>query len=432
MKNLLISFFEPLNKFLFSYLSKKGFIKFQTSTGSQLGAAAVQAGAGLISARNQRKAAKTARNIQLKLQREAMEQLRDPGQILADAYGSTGMFGIGPMGSILEREAELIPEFQRLKETRLGEVLPTFTGVSDEARLRQLDQLGLLSPRIRETLEDPRLGQIADLQLQRSQEMLGLDPSVAEMQLLGVGQSLADLSPTDQEALLQQRGMELAASTGELDPREAIEAQQAARAASVARGRALDPSSIYGELESRISAQLNKRDRDLAQGASLLGTADAIRRARIQQGTGALTTGAQLGAFRRGEGSQALQSALQGASTASVNPYAFMTAVTPEQQLANRLLTGTLGTEVTDPGQAISVGSARDAALGNLKLGQGATQAQFQSAKGQIGADLTSNLVSALSQAAPAIGSNIYSSIFPNNKNVGTLTGSMTGMGGRT
>jgi len=116
---------------------------------------------------------------------------------------------------------------------------------------------------------DPRSAELADLASQRAQEDLGLRQkgqellaseleaaNTAERKLLETGTELADLTPTEQEALLKKRGMEFAQSTGQLTPLEKRRAEQQARIASVARGRAMDKSSLYGEMQARMAEEL--------------------------------------------------------------------------------------------------------------------------------------------------------------------------------
>ncbi len=133
--------------------------------------------------------------------------------------------------------------------------------------------------------------------------------SAAEQQLQAMGMSLSDLSPTEQEALLSQRGMEFAASTGELTPLEQRRAQQSARQASVSRGRGMDQSALYGEMQSRMSQEMNKREREIAMGSQLLGQQAGLRGSRLGQGAGMLTSSEALAAQRRGEYGQNLQQA---------------------------------------------------------------------------------------------------------------------------
>mgnify|MGYP007073215683 FL=1 len=68
---------------------------------------------GLFGARSAKKAAKQrARSIE-----RAYGEFRSPEDIIAEQY-STGLYGAEPMGAILGRERELIPQFQELAGIR--------------------------------------------------------------------------------------------------------------------------------------------------------------------------------------------------------------------------------------------------------------------------------------------------------------------------
>ena len=136
---------------------------------------------------------------------------------------------------------------------------------------------------------DPYSTGLAELATARAREMAGRGPSESSQRLLEMGLSESDLSPTEQEALLSQRGTEFAQSTGELTPLEQRRAQQSARQASIARGRGMDQSALYGEMQSRMAQEMNKRERDIALGSQLIGQGAGLRNARLGQGAGFLT-----------------------------------------------------------------------------------------------------------------------------------------------
>jgi hypothetical protein len=125
--------------------------------------------------------------------------------------------------------------------------------------------------------------------------------SAAEQQLQAMGMSLSDLSPTEQEALISQRGMEFAASTGELTTLEKRRAQQSARQASTSRGRGMDQSALYAEMQARAAEEMNKKEREISMGAQLLGQQAGLRNARLAQGASTLTGSEALAAQRRSE-----------------------------------------------------------------------------------------------------------------------------------
>ena len=136
--------------------------------------------------------------------------------------------------------------------------------------------------------------------------------SGAERQLQQMGSTLGDLSPTEQEALISGRGSEFIQSTGELTPLELRRAQQAARQASVARGRGLGQGALADEIANRFAQETNKREREIALGAQLLGQEASMRGTRLGQGAGLLQDSEGLAARRRAEQFQRQQAGLQG------------------------------------------------------------------------------------------------------------------------
>lgn len=156
---------------------------------------------------------------------------------------------------------------------------------------------------------DPYSTGLAELATSRAEAMASQGPSEASQQLLKMGLSESDLSPTEQEALLSQRGTEFAQSTGELTPLEQRRAQQSARQASIARGRGMDQSALYGEMQSRMAQEMNKRERDIALGSQLIGQGAGLRTARLGQGAGFLTTGETLNLQRVNQEQAALAAA---------------------------------------------------------------------------------------------------------------------------
>ena len=76
--------------------------------------------------------------------------------------------------------------------------------------------------------------------LETGGKLADLTPTEQEAVLKKSGIQLASLTPTQQEALLQQRGTEFLESTGQLSPLEKRRVEQQARAGSMARGRLMD------------------------------------------------------------------------------------------------------------------------------------------------------------------------------------------------
>ena len=140
--------------------------------------------------------------------------------------------------------------------------------------------------------------------------------SAAERQLQKVGMSLSDLSPTEQEALISGRGAEFIQSTGELSPLEQRRVQQSARLASLARGRELGQGALAQEIANRFAEETNKREREIALGAQLLGQEASMRGSRLGQGAGILTQSEALAAQRRAEQLQRQQFGAQNLAQA--------------------------------------------------------------------------------------------------------------------
>lgn len=294
MKNFLIEFFRPLDNLIFNYLVKIGAIK--PIIGAIIGAAA-----GMYSSRKARKASEASEQRARGDIQAAFEQIRDPGDILKDAYG-LGIYGPDAMETLLGRERSLIPQFQELAELRARGI----RDIQEESKLRQLNLLGQYGADIRETLEDPRLARLA-----------GLD--VAEAERL------------------------TAEAAGPLGVEAARTATQAAFSAGQSLGRGLDASTLARAALGRESAQ----------------------RARRQEAAGAR------------------QRALRSSTAAMVDPSSFLFAPSIEEQL---YISAGLGPQVTDPGQAINVGSAMDVQRANILIGQSALASQAGATRADIAA----------------------------------------------
>ena len=134
---------------------------------------------GLFGSRSAKKAAKQrAQSIQ-----RAYSKFRAPEDILGEAY-TTGIYGEEPMQAILGRELELIPQFQALQATRAFGAADIARDIQEESKQRQLQLLGEFGADIRSTLEDPRLAQIAESQMELAEQATArargpLSPEVA-------------------------------------------------------------------------------------------------------------------------------------------------------------------------------------------------------------------------------------------------------------
>lgn len=316
MKNFLIEFFRPLDNLLFNYFVKIGAIKpfldaiigiGKSILGSKVGGKIASAALSSRSASKGRKASRAAEAKSRADLERAFKQIRDPYNILRGAYGKKGIYGTRAMGAILGREKALIPQFQELQELRASGAVDTLRDVQEESKLRQLGLLGALGGVSRELLEDPRLAELAEM-------------DIAEAQRLG---------------------MEAGAP---LSGERAREAEQAALQMAVRQGRGRGEGAIAQAVLGRTAAKTQ-----LEEQAAL-----------------------------------ARQRALQSASAAQVDPSKFLFATTPEEALTTAFLSSPLGPQVTDPGQAITLGSARDVQRGNILIGQGALSSQAAAARAGI------------------------------------------------
>ena len=305
MKNFLIEFFRPLDNLIFNYLVKIGAIK--PVIGALIGAAA-----GLYSSRKARKSSEKSEAKSRADLEKAFKQIRDPYSILRGAYGKKGIYGSKAMDRIYSRERELIPQFQELAELRARGI----RDIQEESKLRQLGLLGELGGVSRELLEDPRLAELAEM-------------DIAEAQRLG---------------------MEAGAP---LSGERAREAEQTALQMAVRQGRGRGQGAIAQTILGRTAAKTA-----LEEQAAL-----------------------------------ARQRALQSATAAQVDPSKFLFAPTVEEQL---FISAGLGPQVTDPGQAITLGSARDVQRANLLIGQGAISSQAAAARAGIAGQQASTLGSIL------------------------------------
>jgi hypothetical protein len=305
MKNFLIEFFRPFDNLIFKYLTKAGFVK--PIFGQILGAAIASRGASKARKASEAAEARSRGDLQ-----RAFEQIRDPNEILRDAYGAGGIFGADTQGDILEAEQRLLPGFLDLQRQQAQMQLLGQGGLMDlgqQARLNELGFIGAFAPAARGLLEDPRLAAIADADLD------------------------AALNPLSGE-----------------------------------RARAAEQSAL----------------------------ADAVRMGR-GRGQGAI---AQLALGRSAATDAARLRALQSAQIARIDPTALLGGLTPRvDALSGAFLSQAPGTLVTDPGQAINVGSATDVQRANVLMGQGALAAQAAAARSGIAGDQMSTLGTLFSSA---------------------------------
>jgi len=324
-----------------------------------VGAAAIGAGSSYLSGRKQKKAAKSARGAQLGAIEAAEGEYRTPSEIYEDVYGE--LYGPKTQDIILGAERRLMPQYQELQFERMGMLQPELMERQREFQEAELELLGAIKPKAKEVLGDPRLERIAEISMEQAERLSG------------------DLAPSEAEQLLSERGLELAASTGELTPLEARRAQQSARAASAARGRELDKSSLYGEMSARMAEEMDKREREIALGSQLLRQQAGMEQQR----------------FGREQAARSL--AGQAAIAAKVDPYALLGRTPSAYQTATGLSLGPLGGAATSPGLAYNIGSQEDYRRAQAQLSLGGIESAYQQAKGGIEAGMISGIGSAIS-----------------------------------
>ena len=302
MKNFLIEFFRPLDNLIFNYFVNIGVIK--PIVGAIVG--------GLISARSASRQASKARKASSKAIEGAIGELRDPTDILRGAY-EKGIYSPEIMDLIIGAEEELLPKFQRLGETAARGV----SGFQEASKLRQLDLLGRLGGDVRGALEDPRLAELAELDLAEAQRL-------------------------SEEA------------RGPLSGERARAAEQTALGMAVRQGRGRGQGAIAQAILGRTQAK-----------------------SALEQ-----------------QAAAARQRALGSASAAMVDPSAFL--LRPSSTEEQIFLQSRLGPQITDPGQAVTLGSAIDTQKASARLNQALAAAQLgaaqTSAMGNIFGSMLGNL----------------------------------------
>ena len=193
---------------------------------------------------------------------------------------------------LLDAEAKFRPEYTALE---LADINTMAQGTEDQAGLfdlleQQSEQAGELQ---RSELQKQRAEDVSALQEfspKVAQAYRDADPYSTELADLQSqqAQSIIGGGATDAENLLGQRGMEFAASTGELTPLEQRNVQQQARMAAQSRGREMGSMGQYGELQARMAEELSKREREMQLGSALLGQQAGMQQQRFGQGQQAL------------------------------------------------------------------------------------------------------------------------------------------------
>ena len=148
MKNFLIEFFRPLDNLIFNYFVKIGAIQ-----------PIFEAILGYAASSKSRKSAEKSEAISQARIDEAFEKIRDPIEIILEAYGPEGLYSEEVMGSILGAESKFMgPMTDLLKQ--YGETMAFGEGGLDELSKQTtesiLNRMQELGPEFREALEDPR------------------------------------------------------------------------------------------------------------------------------------------------------------------------------------------------------------------------------------------------------------------------------------
>ena len=205
----------------------------------------------------------------------------------------------------------------------------------------QEQRLGGVIPTLRDVQEESKLRQLGMLGTMGSDIRSALqDPRLAQ---------IADADLAEAMRLTEE-------SRGPLGFEATRTADQAAAAFGLGSGRSRDASTLA---------------------KAVLGRDDALRN-------------------RRNEAAKSRLLALQSGAQAAVDPLAFLTTPSTEERFASSILGGPLTTQVTDPGAAINLGSALDAARAQAMLGQGQI--------GAMGAAASSNI---LAQSLQGLGTTL-------------------------
>ena len=307
---------------------------------------AVAVGSQLLGGLFGRRSAKKAARQRAAAIKKAYGQFRDPSEIFTQQYGDEGLYGDTAMSAILGRERELIPQFQELAEMRARGV----RDIQEESKLRQLGLLGEYGADIRGTLEDPRLAQLAGLDLAEAERLT----QEAAAPLSGERARTAEqdaLSLAVRQGRGRGQGAIAHAVLGRTAAKTAFE-QQAARARQgalrSASKAAVDPYKfMFGapsvEEQQFLAAGLGPQVTDPGQ-AYNIGSAEDMRKAQAllgqglakAQGTAASgqilgsmfgSIGSSLGGMNFGQPSSMVSSPVtfggQLPSTAGVNPSSF-------------------------------------------------------------------------------------------------------------
>jgi hypothetical protein len=143
----------------------------------------------------------------------------------------------------------------------------------------------------------------------------------------------------------------------------------------------LEDPRLAAIADADLDAALNPLSGERARAVEQSALEDAVRMGR-GRGQGAI---AQLALGRSAATDAARLRALQSSQIARIDPTALLGGLSPRvDAMSGAFLSQAPGTLVTDPGQAINVGSARDVQRANVLIGQGALASQAGAARSQI------------------------------------------------
>ena len=175
-------------------------------------AAAATAGAAVKGVSESRKARKQAQKQAEEARRRgesAFEQIRDPKDILLEAYGEEGYYGPEVTEAILGRERELMGPLLDLRKDYAREVAFGEDGLQDIAEQTTedvLNRMRRLGPQFRRAMEDPRVSSLVDQQLARFKKVAAdADATTAERE------AAAKQFDARLKGALQQAGVSLSA-----------------------------------------------------------------------------------------------------------------------------------------------------------------------------------------------------------------------------
>jgi len=177
------------------------------ATGTLIAAAGTAA--GISESRKGRKQAKKQAEEARRRGESAFEQIRDPKDILLEAYGEEGYYGPEVTETILGRERELMGPLLDLRKDYAREVAFGEDGLQEISQQTTEDVLGRmrrLGPQFRRAMEDPRVSGLVDEQLARFKRVAAdADATTAERE------AAAKEFDTGLKGALQQAGVSLSA-----------------------------------------------------------------------------------------------------------------------------------------------------------------------------------------------------------------------------